>query len=574
MTGASGVMAGASGVMGAAAEPARTAALRCPDWPVTAARRRDPSLVAVPVVVVDRGQRGLRVVAASAEARAEGVVCGLRRREAEARCAGLMVLDADEAGDARAFEEVARAIEQSVPHLVLHEPGALSFATRGPSRYFGGDDALAALVVETVAGLGITDATVGIAAGVFAADLAASRALVVPPGGTVAFLTEWPVSVLAGSVDASYEEGDGGALVDLFARLGLRTLGDLAALPESAVAARFGPPGLLAHRLARGEPGHEPVARAVPPELVEVMELDPPATRVDEAAFAAKALADRLLGRLDAMGCCCTRVVVEAETEHGERLTRCWRHEGALTPSTLVARVRWQLEAWLVASDAGVAAPGATVDDAAAAEMVTGGLTVLRLAPDDVIPATGRQLGFWGGDPAAADRAGRALARVQALLGPDAVATALPVGGRTPLERVRWVPWGDARDDGPDASPGAAPWPGAVPGPAPARVFDPPVPAALLDAQGEPVTVSGRGETSAAPAVLECPALPGGGGPLVAWAGPWAHDLRWWSQRRRRVLWQVVVDARRTQGQAQGRAQVACLVAVERGRAAVEALYD
>ena len=244
------------------------------------------------------------------------------------------------------------------------------------------------------------------------------------------------------------------------------------------------------------------------------MELDPPATRVDEAAFAAKALADRLLGRLDAMGCCCTRVVVEAETEHGEQLTRCWRHEGALTPSTLVARVRWQLEAWLVASDGGVAAPGATVDDAADAEMVTGGLTVLRLAPDDVIPATGRQLGFWGGDPTAADRAGRALARVQALLGPDAVATALPVGGRTPLERVRWVPWGDERAArgmlGPPDP--AAPWPGAVPGPAPARVFDPPVPAALLDAQGAPVTVSGRGEVSAPPARLDCAALPGGGG--------------------------------------------------------------
>jgi protein ImuB len=295
------------------------------------------------------------------------------------------------------------------------------------------------------------------------------------------------------------------------------------------------------------------------------MEFDPPATRVDEAAFAAKALADRLLGRLDAMGCCCTRVVVEAETEHGEQLTRCWRHEGALTPSALVARVRWQLEAWLVASDAGVASPHADIDDAAAAEMVTGGLTVLRLAPDDVIPATGRQLGFWGGDPAAADRAGRALARVQALLGPDAVATALPVGGRTPLERVRWVPWGDEREV--HEAPDPAPWPGAVPGPAPARVFDPPVPAALLDAQGAPVTVSGRGEVSAPPAALDCAVLPGGGGVLVAWAGPWAHDLRWWSQRRRRVLWQVVVDAR-----ADG--EVACLVAVERGRAAVEALYD
>jgi protein ImuB len=97
-------------------------------------------------------------------------------------------------------------------------------------------------------------------------------------------------------------------------------------------------------------------------------------------------------------------------------------------------------------------------------------------------------------------------------------------------------------------------------------VFDQPVRAALLDGQGMPIAVSGRGEVSAPPARFDCGALPGGGGPVVAWAGPWAHDLRWWAQRRRRVLWQVVVDAAGT--------EVACLVAVERGRALLEALYD
>jgi len=280
-------------------------------------------------------------------------------------------------------------------------------------------------------------------------------------------------------------------------------------------------------------------------EMLESIELDPPATRVDEAAFAAKMLADRMLARLDALGLCCARVVVEAETEHGERLTRCWRHEGALTPSALVARVRWQLDAWLLT------------------DTVTAGLTRLTLAPDDLGPASGRQLGFWGGDPAAADRAGRALARVQGMLGPDAVATAVPAGGRTPGEQVRWVPWGEARDDAPTASTASPPWPGAVPGPAPARVFDPPVPADLVDADGAPVTVSGRGEPSASPAGLWCAALPGGGGALVGWSGPWAHDLRWWDHRRRRALWQVVVEG-----------GVACLVVLERGHAAVEAVYD
>jgi protein ImuB len=69
---------------------------------------------------------------------------------------------------------------------------------------------------------------------------------------------------------------------------------------------------------------------------------------------------------------------------------------------------------------------------------------------------------------------------------------------------------------------------------------------------------------SAAPARLTSSVLPRGGGPVEAWAGPWLSDLRWWdlSARRRRALWQVVA------------AGVACLVAVEGGKAQLEAVYD
>ena len=202
--------------------------------------------------------------------------------------------------------------------------------------------------------------------------------------------------------------------------------------------------------------------------------------------------------------------MIEAETERGERLARCWRHEGALTPAALAARVRWQLEGWLTAE---------VGDDDTVDELATSALVLLRLVPDEVLPATGRQLGFWGGDPAAADRAGRVLARVQGMLGHPTVVTAVPQGGRTPGERVRWVPWGDPREPARPldavAAPGAnarevPPWPGAIPAPAPARVFDPPPPAELLDAAGEVVTVSGRGDPSAA---AGAPAVRGAAGP-------------------------------------------------------------
>jgi hypothetical protein len=76
--------------------------------------------------------------------------------------------------------------------------------------------------------------------------------------------------------------------------------------------------------------------------------------------------------------------------------------------------------------------------------------------------------------------------------------------------------------------------------------------------------VDGRGEPTAAPGHLRCPALPGGGGPVAAWAGPWVHDVRWWDDgtRRRRTLWQIAT------------AEAVALVALERHTAVIEAIYD
>ena len=296
--------------------------------PELAGRRgaaRDPELIGRPLVVVGHGERGHGerghvVRAVSREACEEGVTVGLRRREAEARCAGLVVLDADESADARAFERVVRSVEQLVPRLVLDRPGRLWFPTRGPSRYFGGDDALAQRVQAGAGGaLGVVDAPVhvGVADGELAAALAAREPRrVVPPGESPAFLADWDVGVVAARVDG------GDDLVGLLRRLGVRSLGDLAALPAPAVLARFGPAGVQAHQLAGGAAVAARAPAIPPPELVETMELDPPAFRVDEVAFAAKALADRLLGRLAELGLCSTRVVIEAETEHGEQLTR------------------------------------------------------------------------------------------------------------------------------------------------------------------------------------------------------------------------------------------------------------
>ncbi|MCB1027808.1 MAG: hypothetical protein KDB24_08615, partial [Microthrixaceae bacterium] len=72
--------------------PERVLALWCPDWPVVA-WGVPPE---VPSVVLSAN----RVVAANPASRRDGVVIGLRRREAQARCPEVRLLDRDQAREA------------------------------------------------------------------------------------------------------------------------------------------------------------------------------------------------------------------------------------------------------------------------------------------------------------------------------------------------------------------------------------------------------------------------------------------------------------------------------------------
>ena len=128
----------------------RTLCLWCPDWPVVAARAVGAAPADGPVAIVEQQ----RVRAVSADAREDGVRIGTRRREAEAACPGITVLDADGAAEARTFEPVARAVEAITPRLVIDRPGLLAFPTRGPSRYHGGDGGLVDHVRDAVAAAG------------------------------------------------------------------------------------------------------------------------------------------------------------------------------------------------------------------------------------------------------------------------------------------------------------------------------------------------------------------------------------------------------------------------------------
>lgn len=524
---------------------ARVLVVWCPDWPVHAVGA-GPDVPAA--VLVGEGARAT-VLACSAAARAAGVRRGQRVRDAQRLCPDLRTHPRDEPAEERAFEPVVQAVEDVAAGVEVVRPGLIAIAAPGPARYHGGESRLALLIREAVADVGVPapgagqadDADpadplgcgVGIADGTFAAGLAArlpvDEPLIVPPGGSAAFLAPYPLRVF-----------DRPELTGILERLGIRTLGDLAALPVADVANRFGPVGVQAHRLAGGLDPRPPAPRRPGEDLSSLHLFDPPAERDEQVLFAAKTLADDWRDGLAAAGVTCASVRIELATESGAQYGRTWRNGdalgSALSAQALAQRVRWQLDGWRTRT------AGARTQESSVAEVAADPLVSLRFVPGPLVVDSGSQQALWGRETVP-DRVGRAAERVQAMLGHDGVTQLHLIGGRDPAARIARTPWGEKPTADPTADPGA-PWPGAVPEPAPALLPEDQPPVLLLDEKGKHVEVSGRARLSARPVVL---VLGGRQLQVATWAGPWPYHEQPWrpaTSRRRARLQLSTADGR------------------------------
>ena len=549
----------------------RLTVVSCRSWPVVGCGYQPDDIAAVVA--------GNRVVAPSLAAEQLGVVAGLRRREAQRRAPGLVVLTPDPAAEARAFEPVLRVLDDLTPRIEIDAPGQCAFLTRGPSRYFGGDHEMSNRTARIVADVleGATSVHVGTADGRFAALRAAAlaepnRARVVPAGASAAFLSALPIGLLAADDRVPAKRKQLEDLVDVLSRLGLTSLGAFADLEVSDVIARFGAVGVRAHVWARGLDDRPASPEDPPAELEVAIDLDPPVQRVDQAAFVAKALAEEFIRKLGARGISCARVAIAAETEHGESQLRLWRSEEAFSAPALSDRMRWQLDGWL---------------SGPVRLRPTGGLARLILRPDDISVAAGRQLGFWGEQTGLAERAARSVARVQGIVGVGVARVPEVRGGRSPGDRVVAIAVESVdlveRATAPDRKAGAQTastiagvvaegavvdgaaqqWIGELPAPAPTTVHNPPILIDVLDRNEQSVRVSSRGIMAAEPAWIvlarQAPLA------IEGWSGPWLLDECWWQpeRHRRQVRMQLAL--------ADGRAIVATC---QRGQWAVVASYD
>ena len=176
-------------------------------------------------------------------------------------CPGLLE-EGPRGEEARRFARVVDRASELCPWAHPVRLGVCALPARGPARFFGGEEAvvsrLAGAVEEveaqasSVAGAALAEpsALLGVADGLFAAVLAARSEVIVPTGGTAAFLAPFSVATL-GRPD----------LAVTLQRLGVTSLGQLAALPAASISDRFGADAAACHAVARGESGELPGLR-------------------------------------------------------------------------------------------------------------------------------------------------------------------------------------------------------------------------------------------------------------------------------------------------------------------------
>lgn len=230
---------------------------------VSVERRDRPELEGTPVVVGGRPQSRGVVACASYEARKFGLHAGMALSRAQRLCPQAVFLDADFARYHEASVAFQGILAGFSPDMEMMGIDEAYLDITGTEALFGPPSVLGKKLKGRVRSELSLPASVGIASCKVVAKVASDRAkpdglLEVPAGQESAFLAPLPLG------DLPYA---GRQTEARLRRLGIVTIGQLAAVPEATLRALMGVPGLVLHRFANGI-DHRPVASPGPPKSI------------------------------------------------------------------------------------------------------------------------------------------------------------------------------------------------------------------------------------------------------------------------------------------------------------------
>jgi protein ImuB len=273
-----------------------------PHLPLDLARARSDSFPSGPVIVGGQPWTDGTVIDADPLARALGVRRGIPLGSAHRLAPEATFVDPDPETDRETVEAAFEALAAFSPGLAgVSDPadpafGLLIVQADGLERLWGSEERLVERLTAALESILPGPPRAGIAGTRFAATIAAGRArpcqpVIVPPGGEASFLGPLPTGLLSPDPDVRAR----------LARFGLKEIGAVAALPRSALVARFGPEGERIHARARGEEIVRFEPRRTPERMALALPIEPPVTDLEPLRFVLHrltgTLADQLLAR-------------------------------------------------------------------------------------------------------------------------------------------------------------------------------------------------------------------------------------------------------------------------------------
>jgi protein ImuB len=218
-----------------------------------------------PLVTSLRTANRIEVAAACPRARALGIVPGMALTQARAQTPGLDVRPGDPEGDMAALHALALALARRwSPTVAVADAATLFLDLTGVAHLHGGETRMAARLVRLLGRTGFA-ARVAVADTVGAAWAmvrhADNRVLVCSSGAHSEALAPLPVTALR--IEP--------AAVELLKRLGIDSIGQLAAVPRGPLVRRFGKGVALRIDQALGRVA-EPLHPVVPPEPIAAIQ--------------------------------------------------------------------------------------------------------------------------------------------------------------------------------------------------------------------------------------------------------------------------------------------------------------
>ncbi len=316
------------GVSGQAAAAARYISVYLPEFPAQALLRLRPTAAHSPVVVLAGDPPFEQVCSANAAAFELGITQAMSRAELDS-FPGLCILRRSEPEEGAARAALLEAAGSFTPRVEVQPAAAAAFVMvldmTGTTRISGTLEEAISSITRAMRSLCFyvqCAASANLHTAVCLAPLARRTPAIVPAGWEGRFLQDLPLSALRLTAEQA----------ETMALWGLRTVGELADLPEVELVVRLGCEGRRLRLLARGEHPHLMVPEEPAFALEEYIAFDAPIDLLDSLLFVLGPMLDQLLARAQNRSFALASVTVTLGLDGGGK------HQRTVKPALPVAQ--------------------------------------------------------------------------------------------------------------------------------------------------------------------------------------------------------------------------------------------